>query len=107
MDMTTLWLLVALAIVLLVISVFCAATDRANIITIMSMLFSGIIFWAVSNSYVSGLTKINEVTGAADIIRDSTASAIFMAVGLLAIAGFVLQVWEAVMTSGIIKEMGD
>jgi Na+/phosphate symporter len=104
MDISTMYLLLFLAALLFVISLFCAVTGRENIITIMCMLFSGIICWAMSNTYISGtLTKVNPVTGVADIIQDGTASSVLMLIGLLAMFGFVLQVWQAFSSSGVVE----
>ena len=108
MDISTMYLLLFIAAMLFVISLVCAVTGKENVITIMCMLFSGVIFWAMSNTYVGGsLTKINPVTGTADIIQDSIASSILMYVGLLIIAGFVLQVWQAFATSGVVEALDE
>ena len=108
MDISTMYLLLFIAAMLFVISLVCAVTGRENVITIMCMFFSGVIFWAMSNTYISGtLTKVNPVTGAADIIQDSTASSILMYVGLLILGGFVLQVWQAFFTSGVVEALDE
>jgi len=106
MDMGTLYILASLGVCLFITSLGCAVTNRANVITIMCMFFSGIIFWALSNEFIGGtVTRLNEVTGTADIIQDATASNILLVVGLLMIAGFAFQVWQAVHTSGVVSEL--
>ena len=108
MEIITLYLLLFLSVTLFIVSLFCAVTDKENILTAFCMFVSGLIFWVLSNSYVSGsLTRINEVTGTADIITDGIASDIFMLVGLVAMVGFVIQVWAAISTSGVIEELGE
>ncbi len=108
MDISTLYMLLALASLLFLVSLFCAVTEHENVITIMCMFFSGIIFWATSNEYIGGtLTRINSVTGTVDVIRDSTASSVLLVLGLLMLAGFAVQVWKAVSTSGMVQELGD
>lgn len=108
MDISTLYMLLVVAFVLFGASLVCAVTGRENVITIMCMFFSGIICWALSNEYIGGnLTRINSVTGTADIIRDGTASSVLLVVGLLMLAGFAIQVWKVVSTSGMIQELGD
>lgn len=106
MDITIVYILLTLALLLFLASLGCAVTNRANVITIMAMFFSGIIFWALSNEFIGGtVTRINEVTGAHDIIRDATTSNILMAIGLLSLAGFAVQVYQAVQTSGMTNEL--
>lgn len=108
MDMSTLYLLLFLAVVLFTISLVCAVTERTNIITVACMFVSGLVCWVISNAYVGGtLTRINEVTGAADVIRDGIASDIFMLFGLLAMAGAVIQIWYALSSSGVVEELGE
>lgn len=71
MDMGTLYILIGLAITLFVASLGCAVTNRANVVTIICMFFSGIIFWAVANEFIGGtVTRVNSVTGTADVIQD-------------------------------------
>lgn len=108
MDMSTLYLLLFLAVVLFLVSLACAVTERTNIITVACMFVSGLICWVISNAYIGGtLTKINAATGAADVIRDGVASDIFMLFGLLAMAGAVIQVWYALSSSGVVEELGE
>lgn len=106
MDMGTLYMLIMLAATLFVTSLACAVTNRANVVTILCMFFSGIIFWALSNEFLGGtLTRINSVTGTADIIQDATASNILLVVGFLMLAGFAFQIWQEISNSGITKEV--
>ena len=108
MDMSTLYLLLFLAVVLFLVSLACAVTERTNIITVACMFVSGLVCWVISNAYVGGtLTKINAATGAADVIRDGVASDIFMLFGLLAMAGAIIQVWYALSSSGVVEELGE
>lgn len=108
MDMSTLYLLLFLAIVLFLVSLICAVTERTNIITVACMFISGLICWVISNAYIGGsLTKINAATGAADVIKDGIASDIFMLFGLLAMAGAIIQVWYALSSSGVVEELGE
>lgn len=108
MDMSTLYLLLFLAVVLFLVSLICAVTERTNIITVACMFISGLICWVISNAYIGGsLTKINAATGAADVIKDGIASDIFMLFGLLAMAGALIQVWYALSSSGVVEELGE
>jgi len=106
MDISVVYILLTLSIFLFTASLWCAVTNRSNVVTILSMFFSGIIFWALSNEFIGGtVTRINEVTGAQDIIQDVTASNILLVVGLLMLAGFAFQVWQMISTSGISREL--
>lgn len=108
MDVLTLYLLMFLATVLFLVSLARAVAGRDNIITVFCMFVSGLICWVVSNAYVSGsLTRLNAVTGAAEVIRDGVASDIFMLVGLMCMVGVVIQVWQAISSSGVVEELGE
>ncbi|MCE5227034.1 MAG: hypothetical protein LLG05_14410 [Porphyromonadaceae bacterium] len=105
MDITVVYLLLFLSIFLSGISLACAATNRSNVVTMMAMFFSGVIFWALSNEFIGGtVTRVNSVTGASEVIRDVTASNVLMGIGLM-LAGFAVQVWQAVSTSGMVNEL--
>ena len=108
MDMSTLYLLLFLSVILFLVSLACAVTERTNIISVACMFVSGLICWVISNAYVGGaLTKVNPATGLAEVLQDGVASDIFMLFGLLAMAGAVIQVWYAISTSGVVEELGE
>lgn len=108
MDISTLYMLLLVASGLFLVSLFCAVTDRENMITVMCMCFSGIIYWACSNVYLSGnLVRTNVATGLPEVLQDGTASSVLFYIGLLVLAGFVLQIYKVFSSSGAIEEMGE
>jgi hypothetical protein len=105
MVIGTMYMLLAVAAILFLISLIAYMTDNENIITLSCMMISVTMFWKLGNAYIDGtLTRIVGETGIVEVVREPVAASIFHWLAFVLFIGFIIQIIKVMKDSKVIEE---
>ena len=105
MDIGTMYMLLAVAAILFLISLIAYMTDNENIITLSCMMISVTTLWKLGNVCIDGtLTRTVGETGIVEVVREPVAASIFHWLAFVLFIGFVIQVVKVIKDSKVVEE---